>query len=151
MNSDEIVKKFIKCQTEKQIERTYYIFLDCKNDLIYDIDYYLNYYKYLVIFISTIFIPLYILFYTNGIFKPLIRIMKYIYNLSLYLVGYYKDDTHDRIHKLEHTIININEDLNEYLKVLDNKFFNDEYVKKLSYDREILNIRDRITILENIK
>ena len=42
MNSDEIVNKFIKCQTEKQIERTYYIFLDCKKDLIYDIEYVLN-------------------------------------------------------------------------------------------------------------
>ena len=42
------------------------------------------------------------------------------------------------------------ENTNEYLKVLDNQFFNEEYVKKLSYDREILNIKDRLTILENI-
>ena len=147
MNSDEIVNKFIKCQTEKQIERTYYIFLDCKKDLIYDIEYVLNLHIYILylILISSI------IYNIDCIFKPLTRIMKWVYNLSLYLVGYYRDDTHDRIHKLEHTIININDDLNEYLKVLDNKFFNDEYVKKLSYDREILNIRDRLTILENIQ
>ena len=147
MNSDEIVNKFIKCQTEKQIERTYYIFLDCKKDLIYDIEYVLNLHIYILylILISSI------IYNIDCIFKPLIRIMKWVYNLSLYLVGYYNDDTHDRIHKLEHTIININDDLNEYLKVLDNKFFNEEYVKKLSYDREILNIRDRLTILENIQ
>ena len=146
MNGEEIVNKFIKCQTEKQIERTYYIFFDCKKDLIYDIEYSYNYYIYILylILISSI------IYNIDCIFKPLIRIMKWVYNLSLYLVGYYKDDTHDRIHKLEHTIININDDLNEYLKVLDNKFFNEEYVKKLSYDREILNIRDRLTILENI-
>ena len=147
MNSDEIVNKFIKCQTEKQIERTYYILLDCKKDLIYDIEYVLNLHIYILylILISSI------IYNIDCIFKPLTRIMKWVYNLSLYLVGYHKDDTHDRIHKLEHTIININDDLNEYLKVLDNKFFNDEYVKKLSYDREILNIRDRLTILENIQ
>ena len=147
MNSEEIVNKFVKCQTEKQIERTYYIFLDCKKDLIYDIEYSYNYYIYILylILISSI------IYNIDCIFKPLISIMKWVYNLSLYLVGYYKDNTHDRIHKLEHTIININDDLNEYLKVLDNKFFNDEYVNKLSYDREILNIRDRLYILENIQ
>jgi hypothetical protein len=149
MNAEEIVKNFIKCQTEKQIERTYYILVDCKNDLINDIEYSLNYNKYLVMLISTFFFPLYVLFYTNGIFKPLTYIMKKIYNSSLYLVGYYKDDTHDRLHKLENTIENIESDLNEFIKVLDNKFFNEEYVKKLSYDREILNIKDRLTILEN--
>ena len=101
MNSEEIVNKFIKCQTEKQIERTYYIFLDCKKDLIYDIEYSYNYYIYILylILISSI------IYNIDCIFKPLISIMKWVYNLSLYLVGYYKDNTHDRIHKLEHTII----------------------------------------------
>ena len=33
--------KFIICQTEKSIERTYYIYVDCKNDLIRDIDNYI--------------------------------------------------------------------------------------------------------------
>jgi hypothetical protein len=139
MNSEEIVKKFIKCQTESRVERTYYIYGDCKNDLIYDIEYSLNYNKYLIMIIS---FTLFILFYTNGIFKPLTYIMKKIYNLSLYVVGYYKDDTSDRLYKIENTIENI---------ISNNLCLNEEYVKKLSYDRELLNIKDRLTMLETIE
>jgi len=139
MNSEEIVKKFIKCQTESRVERTYYIYVDCKNDLIYDIEYLLNYNKYLIMIIS---FTLFILFYTNGIFKPLTYIMKKIYNLSLYVVGYYKDDTSDRLYKIENTIENI---------ISNNLCLNEEYVKKLSYDRELLNIKDRLTMLETIE
>lgn len=139
MNSEEIVKKFIKCQTESRVERTYYIYVDCKNDLIYDIEYSLNYNKYLIMIIS---FTLFILFYTNGIFKPLTYIMKKFYNLSLYVVGYYKDDTSDRLYKIENTIENI---------ISNNLCLNEEYVKKLSYDRELLNIKDRLTMLETIE
>ena len=145
MNSEEIVKKFIICQTERQVERTYYIFVDCKNDLIYDIEYSLNHNKYLIIFIS---FTLFILFYTNGIFKPLTYIMKKIYNLSLYVVGYYKDNTSDRLYKIENTIENIESEINI---ITNNLCLNEEYVKKLSFDRELLNIKDRLTMLETIE
>lgn len=136
MDSIEIVDKFVKCQTESRIERTYYIYVECKNQLIEDIDYTIIYNKKLTMFASFSLALFAFLIYINILFKLFGYCIKKIYNLSLYLVDYkeyYNDDKHDRLHKLENMIENINMESN---------------VKQKSYNREFLNIKDRLTILE---
>ena len=160
MNSVEIVDQFVKCQTEMRNERTYYIYMECKNQLIKDINYTIIYNKKLAMFASFSLALLAFLIYINVVFKLFGYCIKKIFNLSLYLVDYkeyYNDDKHDRLHKLENMIENINM---ESLYLVDNDRFNklenmieninmDSNVKQKSYNRELLNIKDRLTILEN--
>lgn len=159
MDSIEIVDKFVKCQTESRIERTYYIYVECKNQLIEDIDYTIIYNKKLTMFASFSLALFAFLIYINILFKLFGYCMKKIYNLSLYLVDYkeyYNNDKHDRLHKLENMIENINmESLylvdNDKLDKLENIIENinmESNVKQNSYNREFLNIKDRLTILE---
>ena len=156
MYSDIIVRKFIKCQTESRIERTYYIYTDCKNDLIKDIDNVIDMYTTNIYMLFCIFCIFWILSSNtwidlNTLFKPINYIMKNVYKFSLYLVCYKKNDTHDRIHKLEYTMININDDLDYKLKKLDdklNKFYSQEYITLSKYNRDLMNMNDRITMSE---
>ena len=162
MNSTEIINKFIKCQ-QNILERFDYmpqsvysaghVLEPCKTDLIEDIDNYgynYNYERYVFLYLWLLVIT-YLIYINN----PFLYIMKKGYHLSLYVVGYKEKHNHiqmleNKIEIVEDALKYINNDLHEYMKIIDKKVkYDEEYITVLAYNREQLIIKDRLTMLEN--
>ena len=162
MNSTEIVNKFVECQLHKAVCLIHMgsasaadtsCLEPCKTDLIEDIDNYgynYNYERYVFLYLWLLFIA-YIIYINN----PFLYIMKKGYHLSLYVVGYKEKHNHiqmleNKIEIVEDALKYINNDLHEYMKIIDKKVkYDEEYITVLAYNREQLIIKDRLTMLEN--
>ena len=169
MNSTKIAEQFFECSIPPQSLNRGWThnsgqLINCKHELIRDIDNYIYDridYENLICMYFWLICLSYILYINN--FNPIIYMMEKMYNYSLYLVGYKQ---HNKMHILENKInlfedtikdlnitlkkftIDLNNDLNEYMDVIDKKLIHEEYVKRLDYDRDLLNINDKIDILE---
>lgn len=130
MSLNVIRDLFVECHTNylSTHGRSYVISKDCLDELFKNIEEnniqssndYILYTLFLLLIVN-------ILFYANDIIILIKYIGKKIYHLLLYCKDYFK---HDRLHKLENLIHNMNDNMNCN-------------IQKLSY------IQDRLTKLEN--